>query len=332
MTVNAVPAQSAARQPRGLVMLNDTPAYGWVSWQVDNNTFYQADTFSVVFAVSALPADRNVDWFAAQPAILVEILAGFPADPERYGRADLQSLIYGLVDDVSFDPVARTLTVSGRDLTAKLIDTRTAEKWPNLTASQIAAKIATDNGLTPVVTETSIKAGTYYQIDNVLVQSQQSVWDVLTWLAHVENMQVYVQGRELHFEPFAQQTDDPYLLQWQEPDETSGFPVFNGTGVSFSRNLTLAKDVIVEVRSWNARNKKAFTQRAQATHSKNTALAAAAQPYGDAQVYTYTFPGLTPEAATKKAYSLLAEITSTRWCSMRACRPTACSTCAASSR
>ena len=308
--LNTVPAPSQARQPRGMVRLNDTLATGWVSWEVDNNTFYQADTFRVDFAVSALPADRGPDWFAAQPAILVEILAGFPADPENYGKADLDSLLYGLVDDVTFDPVARTITVSGRDLTSKLIDAKTIQKWPNLTASQIAEKIAAAHGLTPKVTKTTTKAGKYYEIDHVRVQTgERSVWDLLTWLAHEENFQVYVKGKELHFEPFAKPTDDPYLLKWQEPTDEQGFPVFNGTGISFSRNLTLAKDVIVEVRSWNAKNKKGFTKKAQATHNKNTVLKGAAQPYGDAQVYSYTFPGLTPDGALKKAQSLLAEIT-----------------------
>ena len=310
MTINTVPAQSAARQPRGMVRLNDTMATGWVSWEVDSNTFYQADTFRVDFAISALPADRDAAWFAAQRVVMVEILAGFPADPERYGIADLDSLIYGRVDDVTFDPVARTITLSGRDLTSQLIDARTIEKHRNLTASQIAEKVAAAHGLTPKVAATKTKAGTLYEIDHVRVQTgERSEWDLLTWLAHEENMQVYVQGKTLHFEPFAKPSDNPYLLKWQPPTDEQGFPVFNGTSLIFARNLTLAKDVIVEVRSWNAKNKKGFTKRAQATHNKNTVLSGAAQPYGDAQVYSYTFPGLTPDAALKKAQSLLTEIT-----------------------
>lgn len=308
--LNQVPAQSATRQPRGMVRLNDEAGTGWVSFEVESNTFYQADTFRVDFAISALPASSNADWFSRQSVILVELLAGFPPDPENYSRADLDSLILGLVDDVSFDPIARTITLSGRDLTSRLIDAKTIEKWPNLTASQIATQLAVAHGLVPKVTKTTTKAGSYYQIDHVRVQTgERSVWDLLTWLAHEENMQVYVKGKELHFEPFTKPTDNPYLLQWQDPYDEQGFPVFNGTSLTFSRNLTLAKDIIVEVRSWNVKNKKGFTKRAQATHNKNTVLKGAAQPYGEAQVYSYVYPGLTPDQALKKAQTLLAEIT-----------------------
>lgn len=310
MTLNVVPAQAAARQPRGMVRINGVPLTGWVSFEVENNTFYQADTFRVDLAVSSLPADRDANWFSQQPVLMVELLAGFPADAEHYTAADLDSLIFGRTDDLTFDPVARTITLAGRDLTSELIDARTVEKWPNLTASQIATQIAKAHNLTPVVTATTAKAGTYYQIDHVRVQTgARTEWDLLTWLAHEENFQVYVKGKELHFEPFAKPSDEPYLLKWQPPTDEQGFSVFNGTALAFSRNLTLAKDVIVEVRSWNAKNKKGFTKRAQATHNKNTVLAGAAQPYGEAQVYSYTFAGLTPDAALKKAQALLAEIT-----------------------
>ena len=82
----------------------------------------------------------------------------------------------------------------------------------------------------------------------------------------------------------------------------------NGTSIKFRRNLTLAKDVIVKVRSWNVKQKQGFTKTAQATHNKNTVLAGAAQPIGEAQVYQYTFPNLTPEQALQRAQSLLQQI------------------------
>lgn len=295
--------------PRALVMINDEAIPGWVEWTVDNNTFYQADTFRVVFATDGVPTSRGPAWFSAQSGMKVEIRAGFPADPVHYGASELDSLIYGAVDDLTWDPVHGTVELSGRDLTAELIDTKTTEKWPNLTASQIVERIAKGHGLTPVVTKTTQKSGKYYEIDHVRLTDQRSEWDLLTWLAHEEQFIVYVKGKELHFEPKPTTANDPYVLTWQPPTDDRAYPIFNGKGLTLSRNLTLAKDVIVEVRSWNAKNAKGFTVKAQATHNKNTVLKGAAQPVGDAQTYSYTVPGLTHEAALKWAQAKLREIT-----------------------
>jgi phage protein D len=307
--LNDVPAFAAARQPRGLVKVNGEILPGWVSWETDNNTFYQADTFRVCFALSLMPYERDAAWWAARSEIFIEILVGFPADPENFTADELDSLIYGRVDDVTFDPVGRKIEVSGRDLTSAFIDAKTTEKWPNHTASEIAADLAARHDLKAVVTKTETKSGRYYEIDHARLTDQRSEWDLLTWLAHEEQFMVYVKGRELHFEPKPSPDDDPYVLQWEQPTEDRGHPVFNGKTIAFSRNLTLANDVIVKVMSWNAKNKKGFTKTAQATHNKNTVLKGAAQPIGEAQTYSYTIPGLTPEQALQRAQALLKEIT-----------------------
>lgn len=298
------PIQPQARQPRGIVKINGIRT-AWISWELDNNAFYQADTFRVRLALAAQP-DPTI--FAAASELDVEIFAGFPPDPDNYTEADLQSLIYGLVDDVSYDPVSAIIDLSGRDFTGVLIDSKTTEKWPNLTASQIAAKIATAHDLTPVVTKTTRKAGTYYEIDHARLNTQRSEWDLLTFLANEEGMRVYVKGRALHFEPLPTETD-PYVLTWQPPTSERGYPIFDGKSVMFSRNLTLAKDVTVYVRSWNAKNKKGFTQKAKSQRTKNTVLKKASKPYGEPQVYTFNIPGLTPEQALQRAQSLLRDIT-----------------------
>lgn len=282
---------------------------GWFEWEIDNNTFYQADTFRVKFALSMLPSAFGAAWWASQSKVFVEVFAGFPVDPENFTTSDLDSMLYGQVDDITLDPVGTVVEVAGRDLTAELIDTKTTEKWPNLTSSQIVEQLAKRHGLTPVVTKTTQKSGKYYEIDHVRLTDQRSEWDLLTWLAHQEQFVVYMKGKELHFEPQPTTSDDPYILQWEAPTPDSASPIFNGKSITFARNLTLAKDVIVEVRSWNAKNKKGFTKKAQATHNKNTVLKGAAQPVGEAQTYSYTVPGLTPEEALQWAQAKLREIT-----------------------
>jgi hypothetical protein len=306
---NALPVAAAARQPRGLVRVNGEVMPGWVIWEVDNNAFYQADTFRCTFALSRLPSARGPGWWAGLQQIDVEILAGFPKDPQSFTAAELDSLIYGRVDDLTFDPVSGQIEISGRDLTSEFIDTKTTEKFQNLTSSQVVEQLAQRHGMTAVVTKTETKTGRYYEIDHARMNDQRSEWDLLTWLAHEEQFMVFVKGKELHFVPKPNPDDDPYVLQWDAPTDERGHPVFSGKTLVFSRNLTLAKDVIVKVRSWNAKHKKGFTKVAQATHNKNTVLIGAAQPIGEAQTYSYTIPGLTPEQALQRAQALLKEIT-----------------------
>jgi phage protein D len=307
--LNTLPARAAARQPRGAVKLydaqgNGTIIPGWQSWEVDNNAYRSADTFRVVFIVSQLPDARGAAWFAAQTSIGVEILAGFPADPRNYSPGDLDSLIYGQADDVTYDPVQGTIEVSGRDLTAALIDTKTSEHFLNQTSSQIATALAQRHGLAPVVTATSAKAGDYYQIDHASTTQQQSEWELLTFLANAENFLLYVKGRELHFEPQPAGAA-PYVIDWQPPGgDARAFPVSNAISLQLTRALHIAKGVTVEVRSWNAKQKKGFT----AAWPRDVKAAKPGQSAAQAQVYRYTIPGLTPDAALARARALYAQI------------------------
>ncbi len=312
---NTLPALSASRQPRGIVKVDGTAVPGWVSWEVNNNSFYQADTFRVTFALSGLPPQFDAAWWAAQTTVSIEIFAGFPGDPANVQATDLESLIYGNADEITFDPAVATIEVTGRDLTALLIDTKTTEKFQNLTSSQIATQLAQRHGLTPVVTATTTLAGKFYEIDHAQMNSQRSEWELLTFLAGAEQFVVYVKGQELHFEPKPDvATVDPYVLKW-EPPSNGGAPAFNGTKISFSRNLTVAKGVIVIVRSWNAKQKKGFTSyypKAAANFlagSASITTPGASGPKGGAQVYTFIVPGLSQQKADEMAANKHREIT-----------------------
>lgn len=295
--LNKLPVESEARQPRGVVKVNDVPVSGWTEFEVDNNTFYQADTFRVVFAMSDLPAQFGPDWFSSQLEITVEIFAGFPANPDSYTASDLQSLIYGKADTMSFDPAGRTIELSGRDLTLEMIDTKTTEKWPNLTASEIATQIAQRHDLTPVVTKTSKKAGTFYEIDYARLSDERTEWDLLTFLAHSEMFTVYVKGRELHFKPKPNKNDNPYVLKWEPPTDARGFYNFNGKSMHFTRDLTLARGVTVLVRSFNAKTK----QNLDVTYPKRAKGTAPGRSSPKYQTYVFIIPGLTPEEALQRA-------------------------------
>ena len=304
--LNLVPAQAEVRQPRGIVKVGGVVVPGAISFEVDNNNYYASDTFRVEFAASMLPADRGVDWWAAQTEITVEIFAGFPASVESFTSSELDSLILGQVDSVNFNPVSRVLSVSGRDLTARMIDTKTTVKYPNQKSSDIAKSVATSHGLTPVVTATTRKVGTFYQIDAVRLTDQTSEWDLLTFLANAEGFVVYVKGNELHFEPKPAATSEPYKIKWQDPDESRGYHLANVMQLSLSRELTVAKGVVVWVQSTNPKTKKTYSVAFPSNKAKGTKPG---QSSPHLQVYTFRRPAMTPEAAQAFAQTKHKELT-----------------------
>jgi hypothetical protein len=234
--INNVPALSTSRNPRGAVRLNGAVVTGWESWDVDNNAFRAADAFSVVFALHGLPAAFGPPWFGVQKEIDCEIFANeAPDDPDNYKPVLADRLIYGQVDDLEYDAVAGTITLRGRDLTARMIDDKVSVGNLNQTSSQIATQIAANHGLTPVVTATKTKIGTVYNQNASSLKQDRSEWDILSELATFEHFDVFVTGTELHFQPKPKDSGDRYAILWQSPTIDFASPIVNATVLHFGR-------------------------------------------------------------------------------------------------
>ncbi len=301
-----MPTQSIVKQPRGIVYLNDT-IVNVIKIEVNSTTNFLADTFSMELPLTGQPKGIDSAFFSSVPAIMASIYAGYPKNVELYTKNDLTNLITGQVDDIELNYLANTVILTGRDLTAKFIDNKTTQKYPNLTSSEIVTMLAKKEGLTPDVTETTTKAGVFYANNHATLASETPEWDLITFLAQNEGFVAHVEGTTLYFHPEPKITDKPYLLQYNKND--SGAPSFIGMSLEMKRTLTVARDVIVTVKSWNSHAKKAFKVTVKATPNKKVALASKAQPIGDAQTYVYTKPGLTREQALNFAQQKIRELT-----------------------
>ncbi|MET3445999.1 contractile injection system protein, VgrG/Pvc8 family [Ralstonia sp. 1138] len=259
MSLNKLPVIAGVRQPRSIVKVGGERIPACVSWSVLSNSYEQADTFQITLATAALPPDRDANWFSGQRELLVEIFAGFPSNPMQYNEANLESLIYGRVDGVELDPVSAQLTLSGRDLTALFIDEKVTLQFQNLTASEVAARLASAHGLQVAGPPTKQRIGKAYAHDNVSLTHQQTEWDLLAALARAEGFICYVAGKTLHFEPRPPAAAEPYELRWGRDEK--GNAQANTATLQLSRDLTVAKGVTVEARSWNAKQGKRFSAR-----------------------------------------------------------------------
>ncbi len=306
--LNTLPVQASVRQPRGVVEINGAKVRGWKSWTVTNNTYYQADTFEVEFAASALPAGNDPSWFSGQPRMYVEIFAGFPSNPLEPNKAELTSLVYGRVDDVRYNPVSATIRLTGRDLSAAFIDSRvTTENYTNQRSSDIALALAAEHGMQANVTTTTGLVGLLYQHNQTHLMTNRTEWDLLAFLARSSLFVCYVTGQTLYFGPDPIPTADAYAIQWSLPTADRSYPVSNVIDIEFSRSLTVGGGISVTARSASLKSKKAVSQ-SYPTAPRSTSPGKAT-PFGPLQNYYFTMaPGFSPQQVALYAQQKYDEI------------------------
>ncbi len=307
--LNSIATVGTARQPGAIVRIGGAAISGWINWSVSNNSYYEADTFSVSFATSKLPAANNANWFSQQTEIFVEVLAGFPSNQLNPDASQLTSLIYGRVDDIEWDVGETLLTLTGRDLTAAFIDKKLADDYHNQRAYQVVSALAASHNITPVVTKTTAVIGTYYNSEQVRMQANRSEWDFIAWLAREEGFVAYVTGQSLYFGPDPRNTNNPYVIRYTPPNDTQGAPSVNATELRFARSLTVAKGISVVVRSASLTSNTPVVQSYPG--AGKTIQAGKASPFGSVQTYYFNATsGLTPVQAQQLAETKYNEIVS----------------------
>jgi phage protein D len=221
------------RQPRLNVLANGVPVPGAAAATVCSNNYRAADRFRV--SLAAATAGSLID------ADTITLEVQFSLD----GGTSFQSVITGAVDALDFDAVQGKLSLTGRDLSAGLIEARTQETFANQTASEIATTLAGRHGLAAQVTATTTPAGRYWELEHdriVLNAFSQATaeWDLLVSLAQHEGFDIWVSGATLYFQP--QQTNTPVVITPQDC-----------VSLRLEHALTLAGDVEVIVKSWHSR-------------------------------------------------------------------------------
>ncbi|MDR3736030.1 MAG: hypothetical protein P4L10_10905 [Acidobacteriaceae bacterium] len=238
----------------------------------------------------------NGAWFAVQNNIRIEIDIALDG-------VNFQTVMIGNTDEIDLAPDHNYVALSGRDLTALLIDQKTATTYQNQTSSEVSTILANAVGLTPVVTSTKTPIGQFYANDHTRMSMgdlAQSItdWDLLTYLAQQENFDLFVQGSSLYFQPTATAQTTPYQVLWSR---VAGVATSNVQNLALKRSLTLAKDVSVTVQSWNSYQRKSITATATSTANGSSST-------GPAQKYVFYKPNLTPSQAADYANLQLAQI------------------------
>lgn len=295
-------APSCATAPRLRVLVNQTVIDGLESWKITTTNNRQADQFNAQF--SFIPgSDFSAAWWSNQSRVRLTLQAGF-VDVSGI-VTNWSTFLVGECDAVDMVMGTGIVRVAGRDLTALLIDQKITQTYQNQTASQVATALATAAGLTPNVAKTTALIGRYYRADHTNTALDQfseasTQWDLLVYLAGQEGFDVWVEGTTLNFQPPASQPKIVNLHYSQ-----GMIPQFAGIGLSLHRAMTLAKDVEVQVRSWDAQHKRAFTVKVRGSIQTN---AGAVVKLGPPQTYVFVKPNMTHAQAQLFAQQKLFEI------------------------
>ena len=236
------------RKPRLRVFADGVGILGAVSAQVISTAHATADRFRLTLATTPITATA----WANTDGALIDIQISLDG-------VSWTSLIQGNIDQLQLDPISGQLNLEGRDLSARLIESRLAETFANQTSSDIATAFAEHAGLVPNVAPTTTLVGTYWQLehDQIALSAHcraRSHWDLLLQLAAREGFDLWVSGTTLNFQPGTQSSTTPALL----------LPA-DCTRLSLERSLTVARDISVTVQSWNSRQNIAISQTARAT-------------------------------------------------------------------
>ena len=296
------------RRPRVRAMVDGVELGGLFKANITTDGFYKADHFSATFALYADGA-KSLDFWSSATELLLDIQIQFE------GERDWQSFIVGEADHINVNPTQGTVDLDGRDLSARFIETKTQESFQNKTASEIVTILAARHnetfGITANVTATTTPVSRYYQIDHTQETAGQfsrvtNEWDLLVYLAQREDFDLYMQGRVLHFHPKRPKDLSPFAVSWKQ---TNPLPVSNVIDLRMERSLTLAKDIEVEVRSWNSKQAQSLKKVARAIGAKSAGASAAAKQRGtETQRYVIIRPNLTEAQAQDLANLTLAEL------------------------
>lgn len=291
-------AASYVQAPRFQILLNGWAAYNPLSADVTVNNYAEPARFSLVIVVDPAAAA----YYESQVSIAAEVQVSL-------NGGSYQTLIYGLVDTIEYDPIEGVLMMAGRDLAGQLMDTPTENSEQNLTASQVVEMFVQQHasqGLLGNITATKPLVGTFYGVDysfsiyggNLYRPTNQ--WDMILFLAQMSGFEAYITGRTLYFGPSTPDTAAPFVIA-----VNPGPPVAaNVEKLRLTRSLTLAKDVQVTVISWQS-----LLMRPVKRVVRSSQKGAPAGGYGPTQNYVFNKPDLTPDQALKYAQAKLADIT-----------------------
>lgn len=288
------------RKPRGIIKINGKEVK-FIEIEIRTSAPYTADTYFIEIPLYEQPDGIDFAYFASTEKFLVQIYMGFPDDTDAFSINNLVLMMEGESNDVEIDPSQGIVSISGRDLSSRLIDSKVTQSFSNITASELASEFARLNGLKEEITQTTEILGNFLQTAQNYTANNTTQWDMLVNAALNEQFLVYVRADTLVFKPIPVNDDNarPYLLNYIPRSVTNVIPVFDkGTKINFFKNNIVSGNVNVTVKvPYSTYTGKAFHVKLNARNKNSDAATI--------RKYFYSQPGLTNDQAKQKAKQFL---------------------------
>ena len=292
------------RRPRARLLVNGKPLTGLYDCSVQSNNALKADRWDAHVALGADPG-YDAAWWGSQMDLTVEVQAQMlPPGAAEGADGPWTSLIVGRVDDLHLDLCQGAVHLTGRDLVAVYIDTKTQAAYANQTTSDVLTTLAAGHGMKADVTPTTRPVGSYYKAEHDKLtlgqfSKQTTEWDLICYLVRQEGQDVWVDATGLHTRPAADpatSTATAFPVVYVPPGAQAYGTLNVAMDVQLERSLTIAKDVRVTVKSWTAKSRTATTRTVDGKGSE-VAKGHGEAGQGSPQTHVFVVPNLTPDAA-----------------------------------
>jgi hypothetical protein len=247
------------------VAINNTPVPGLLQANITTSNYFSADSFSLTFALREISLSCLALWVDLSAPLVTVVDTSSPISTD---------LITGTADSLIIDPILRTFSIEGRDLSARLIDSYSQQDYVNQTASEIVETIAQAHGLSAQATATSGNVGRYFgdgftKLSLGQFSRMRSDWDLVAQLARERNFDAFVRGTTLMFQPAASPSDTAVQIC---PGDV--------TAMRLERNLAIEPGAKVSVQSWNSQQMAAYCATPPGASLTASSGVTAANPQG----------------------------------------------------
>ena len=306
------PAPAGQRRPRGFLIVNGQKI-AVMELNTTSASHFTADSFSATLSQRGQPQGFNaLQWDQMSVGTTIQVGYGLLATSQKANELPTSGnsgiVMTAIVDSIVINRFpAGTVTITGRDLTAKLIDAKTANRYGNMTASQAVTQIAELFNLTPEVTRTTTPIGKFQNDQYASMAGSVAYWDLVTDWANQEGFDCYVSGTTLYFGPAQAETDtSPWIFYAK--DDGQGRYWANVKSMTLTRNANLSKDITVTVISHSSKTGRSI----KATASRAGTRVPSSSRNSDASTvdnYLFRRPGMTQAQAQNWANAELQAIT-----------------------
>jgi hypothetical protein len=162
-------------------------------------------------------------------------------------------LISGEIDTIDTDYIGGIIRVTGRDESGQLNQQKVSQKWQNQTGGNIVQQLVGQAGLGANASAGTLMAGKQVNQDFVKLSDNTPIMSIINRLAEFDGAKWWVSNGIFNYAMIGT-VQGVFTVNFED-----GMPFSSdATRLQVKQNLQAGKNINVNVKSWNPRNKQAY--------------------------------------------------------------------------